>query len=107
MSAGVTPGPHWVEGSIYDGFAASIAGRVEAPGNADRETKTLAFVRTLGDACLFAAAADLLEQAKLFVRTIDYQVKKDTAAGDDEGARLKTATRNIVQAVIDKAEGRA
>jgi hypothetical protein len=59
MSAGFTPGPLWIEASIYEGFAAAVVGRVVNPGEADRDTRTLAHVRGLPDATLFAAAPDL------------------------------------------------
>lgn len=68
MSAGHTPGPHWVGGSIYDGYAACVVGQVAVDGAADRETRTLAQVRSLPDATLYAAAPDLLE-ALLEART--------------------------------------
>ena len=57
----ITSGPLWVEGSIYDGFAAAVVGRVEVPGHADKETRTLAHVRSLADALLFASAPELLQ----------------------------------------------
>lgn len=61
MSAQHTPGPYWVEGSIYEGYAACVVGRVEAGGAAGHETRTLAQVRRLPDAMLFSAAPELLE----------------------------------------------
>lgn len=61
MEAKFTPGPHWVEGSIYEGYVACVVSRCAVEGQADRETRTLAHVRTLPDALLYAAASDLLE----------------------------------------------
>lgn len=44
----------------------------------------------------------LLDVAKLFVESIDYQIKVDLQKGDDEGANLKEMTKMRVQAVIDR-----
>lgn len=92
MSAGHTPGPLWVEGSIYDGFAAAVVGRVELPGQADRQTHTLAHVRRLPDALLYAAAPQLLEACESAIpkgvcltnRNIpdDFTVSLDCTMGD-------------------------
>lgn len=62
-----TQGPHWVEGSIYDGYAACVVGRVATPGEADRDTRTLAHVRGFPDAMLFAAASDMYEALEAYV----------------------------------------
>lgn len=47
---------------------------------------------------------ELAELAKLFLRSIDYQIKKDCADGDVEGANLKAFTRNQIVAALAKAE---
>lgn len=55
---------------------------------------------------LIAAAEELLEVAELFLRSIDYQIKKDKRDGDIEGANLKATTRATVASVIAKARGK-
>lgn len=64
MSAQHTPGPLWVESSVYDGFAAAVVGRIEVEGHAARETRTLAHFRRLPDAVLYAAAPEMLAVLK-------------------------------------------
>lgn len=56
---------------------------------------------------LIAAAPELLDWVKLFERSLVYEIAKSQKAGDDEGARLKTVTLNLVRATIAKAEGGA
>jgi hypothetical protein len=46
---------------------------------------------------------DLLELARLFERTIEYEIRRSIADGDDEGARLKWTTLNMVRVAIRKA----
>jgi len=46
----------------------------------------------------------LMDVAKLFVESIDYQIKADLKKGDTEGANLKEMTKLRVQAVIAEAE---
>lgn len=57
------------------------------------------------NACLIAAAPELLDHAVLFERTIIYEIAKSEKAGDDEGARLATVTLNLLRATIAKARG--
>lgn len=59
--------------------------------------------RNLADGTLMAAAPDLFELAKLFARSIEYEIKRSEKNGDDEGARLKTITLNLVLETIAKA----
>ena len=59
------------------------------------------------NARLIAAAPDLLTSVKLFRDTIEYLIKADRVAGDDEGARLKSFTLEDVKDLIAKAEGRS
>jgi hypothetical protein len=59
-----------------------------------------------GNGCLFAAAYQLLEQAKLFERCLAYEIRRKAAAGDDEGARLTHMTLLLLRDVIAQAEGR-
>lgn len=47
--------------------------------------------------------AELSELATLFAKTVEYYIKIDLAHGDDEGARLKTATLNRIRAALAKA----
>jgi hypothetical protein len=55
------------------------------------------------NASLIAAAPDLLELARLFQASVEYEIKKSRAAGDEEGARLKTITLNMIRAALSKA----
>lgn len=55
---------------------------------------------------LIAAAPELLGLARQFEAVVRWQIRKDQTDGDDEGARLKTVTLNIIQAAITKVEGR-
>jgi len=48
---------------------------------------------------------ELLEIARLFERTIEWEIKRSLRDGDDEGARLKIATLNQVLAAIKLATG--
>ncbi|GAA0623504.1 hypothetical protein TH4_18680 [Thalassospira tepidiphila MCCC 1A03514] len=48
---------------------------------------------------------ELLSSVKLFRDTIEYLIKADRVAGDDEGARLKSFTLESVEELIAKAEG--
>lgn len=54
---------------------------------------------------LFAAAPELLDQAELFARTLEYLIKRDRNNGDEEGANLKTTTLYILNQVIQNAKG--
>lgn len=92
--------------------------RVITPANNDGEfpiekddgsMEPVAFVvsKNEADAHLFAAAPDLLASVKLFRDTIEYLIKADRVAGDDEGARLKSFTLESVKDLIAKAEGRS
>lgn len=67
---------------------------------------TLAVARGYTDANvrLIAAAPDLLELAKLFERSVLHYIALDMHIGDEEGARMKTVTLNMVRAVIARAE---
>ncbi|RWO23325.1 hypothetical protein [Mesorhizobium sp.] len=47
---------------------------------------------------------DLLATAKLFEQTIEFAIRVAEAAGDDEGARLKSITLQMVRATIARAE---
>lgn len=59
------------------------------------------------NARLIAAAPELLEAARLLARTCEYQIRVYRQAGDEEGARMTTATLNMTLATIAKAEGRS
>jgi hypothetical protein len=56
---------------------------------------------------LIAAAPDLYEQVKLFVRCIEYNIRVAETKGDDEGARLQSFTLAMANDVLAKAEGRS
>ncbi len=58
----------------------------------------------LANAALIAAAPQLLAMTKLFASSIEYEMRRSEKDGDDEGARLKRLTLNIVLAAITKAE---
>lgn len=49
-------------------------------------------------------AGDLLEIARLFLRSIDYEILKCKSIGDAEGANLKLFTREQVVQAIAQAE---
>lgn len=105
MGAQHTAGPHWVEGSIYDGYAACVVGRVSVEGAADRETRTLAQVRSLPDAMLYAAAAELLEAAEMALQAlvgVDAMLHKH---GMMQGAQCPAIP--TLEAAIAKARGAA
>jgi len=59
------------------------------------------------NAFLISAAPDLLELAKQFKATAEYYIRESRKSSDEEGARLKTVTLNMINAAIAKAEGRA
>lgn len=46
---------------------------------------------------------ELLDQVKLLERSLLYEIRKDESVGDDEGARMKSATLASVRATIAKA----
>jgi hypothetical protein len=46
----------------------------------------------------------LLEIAKLFERSLDFEIRRNRGEGDEEGARLKIVTLNLVREAIKKAE---
>jgi hypothetical protein len=58
------------------------------------------------NALLIAAAPELLEMAKLFEKSVEYQIRvaRTDAGSDEEGARLKTITLNLIREAISKAE---
>jgi hypothetical protein len=60
------------------------------------------------NAFLIAAAPELLDLVKLFEKSVKYYVGIDRsdAGRDEEGARAKTITLNLIRQVIAKAEGR-
>lgn len=59
------------------------------------------------NAGLISAAPELLELARLFESTIEYEIRKSEKDGDTEGANLKRVTLNLTRAAIAKAEGRS
>lgn len=56
---------------------------------------------------LISAAPELQEQVELFERSLVYEIKKSELNGDDEGARLKTLTLNLVRDVLAKSRGQS
>jgi len=98
-----TPGPWAVKGLnenlVYakDGFVADVHGGTK--GSASTVAKA--------NAHLIAAAPELLAHVKLLEKTIEYEIRRSKAEGDDEGARLKTFTLYLVRDSIAKAEGRS
>lgn len=66
-----------------------------------------AIARRDANAHLISAAPDLLTLAILFRDAIKWEIANSRREGDDEGARLKTITLNLVGQAIAKAEGRA
>jgi hypothetical protein len=43
----------------------------------------------------------LVSLAQLFEQAVEYQIKVDLANGDDEGARMKTATLNQIRTALE------
>ena len=58
------------------------------------------------NAHLIAAAPGLYEAAKLFEKTILYEIARSQSDGDEEGARMKTVSLNVLRETLAKAEGR-
>lgn len=98
-----TPGPwDYVEGRTK---LLHVETRIDNPHGAGLPICSIPKARE-ADACLVMMAPELLEQAKLFAKCIEWEIRKATRDGDDEGARLKAATLNRCLEVIAKAEGR-
>lgn len=53
-----------------------------------------------------ATASDLLPWVKLLEQSVAYEIRKSRKEGDEEGARLKIGTLNMVRDAIAKAEGK-
>jgi hypothetical protein len=53
-------------------------------------------------AIIAAVYGDILEIAKLFLRSLDYQIEKAQKDGDTEGANLLAFTRKTVTETINK-----
>ncbi|GHE72130.1 hypothetical protein GCM10019059_34650 [Camelimonas fluminis] len=51
-----------------------------------------------------AINAELLDQARLFQKTIEYYIRRNESDGDHEGARMKLLTLYFLQKVIARAE---
>lgn len=58
---------------------------------------------TADEARLIAATPELLEQARLFEKVIEYQIRVSEKKGDDEGARLQSFTLHQLREVLVKA----
>ncbi len=101
MSGQHTPGPHWVEGSIYEGYAACVVGRVSVEGHADRETRALAQVRTFPDAILYASAPAM--KAALEAELADLNEDIRWAEGSDMVRFI--ARRERMEAALALARG--
>lgn len=52
------------------------------------------------NAAVMAAGPAMVELIQLFERSIVYEISKDKKSGDDEGARMKTITLNMVRALL-------
>lgn len=59
------------------------------------------------DAKLIAAAPKLLDLAQLFARSVEYEIARSRNEGDEEGARMKTITLNLIRAATTEATGEA
>lgn len=102
-----TPGP-WVVGPIDDTVvthlgADNIRYEVAAIDGDYNDPDTWPIMEA--NARLIAAAPDLYEQVKLFVRCIEYNIRVAETKGDDEGARLQSFTLAMAQAALAKARG--
>lgn len=112
-----TPGPWYVMVRETGGIAdqANVFSKHEVAGEPaficdtlgvgnDNEPK---LPQRRANAFLIAEAPELLELVKLFAESVEYQIRVDrTDAGrDEEGARLKTITLNLIRESIARAEG--
>lgn len=58
---------------------------------------------TPSDFRLIAAAPEMVGWVQLLERSLIHEIKRDSIDGDDEGARLKTATLFMVRETLAKA----
>jgi hypothetical protein len=85
---------HAIEGNVFEGNTCIFThGADGKPGKKEIQRARLA-----------AAAPALLSLVKLFERSLVYYIRKDRSDGDEEGARMKTATLNQVRAALSKAK---
>lgn len=96
--SGHTPGP----------WSATADGDIQPPSDDGNMGYWIAHVGDCGpnwkaNARLIAAAPELLEQCRLFKRALEYQIRASRGAGDDEGAKLKTLTLNLLLEDLAKA----
>lgn len=98
IDEGPTLGPWWAD-EFYVYAGSDCIGMCDTDNGSD--------ARYAANALLMAAAPDLLEMAKLFERCVEYEIRRSRKDGDEEGARLKTVTLNLIRNAIAKAEGRA
>lgn len=97
-----TPGPWAYErtsGAIYyaDGDVEPVIAGINQDGTSEKQADA--------DGYLIAASPDLYGVAELFKQSLEYMIARDERDGDDEGARLKTATLREVRAALTKARG--
>ena len=57
------------------------------------------------NARLISAAPEMLDLLNLFERSVEYEIRSSRTDGDEEGARMKTITLNLIRACITKATG--
>lgn len=111
-----TPGP-WTYRPKEDddwGFVRGPIGRLvarAASGRVLNEDELGAHRRNGTDpyeanARLIAASPQLYDLAVLFRKSIEYEIRKNIDDGDDEAAKMKAVTLNIVRAALSAADGK-
>lgn len=111
MTAKHTPGPWVIDGHNLS----SVIRCIRPKGHPDarhacgdyEQIATSCGENWKANAHLVAAAPDLLEMVKLLEKSLEYYIAIDQRAGDEDSARAKTITLNIVRVSISKAEGRS
>jgi hypothetical protein len=105
MSAKFTPAPWHIganEAYVFpDGHGLTVS-HVASTIGSDRSIE-----EQKANARLIAAAPDLHALVRQFERTVEYLITKDRHKDDEEGARLKTFTLNLIRDVLAKVEGGA
>jgi hypothetical protein len=112
--SGHTPGPWYAMVAETGGMSdqANVFSEYETDGEPTFIADTLPIddevplKQRRANAFLIAAGPELLEMAKLFEKSVEYQIRvaRTDARSDEEGARLMTITLNLVRDAIAKAE---
>lgn len=105
-----TPGPwdHTKSGKLpiyigaQDGRWKDAAGTIIATVGDILAVGTGNFAEDIANARLISIAPELFKWAELFEKTIEYEILVSRNGGDEEGARLKTLTLNLLRADLAK-----